>query len=359
MQPKTRTFRGTIVALYNQLESSKPRNPEMQKRILLVDDESALRRSLSIGLNQFGYDVEPCENGMSALNKLEMYQKNKVNLDVVVLDIQLPDINGKKLGRIIRNKYPDTSMFYITGYADKLDLAEIDDLQIDGLLEKPFSVDDFAGKIQGILDAKPHLQHPQPEEKEEAQTVAAYAMIQVQDQADFFNVYKKLYFMENVLYCDAVRGDVDIFLLLQAGSAEECHEVFDSIVHPIPEIKDATFMPVSVPVLNENIKDIINAAGIAMFDDMPGMNKLRDNKKSVCSYVMVDIDREKLEDIYPVLRLTENVLYCDYIAGLNSLVLMVYGTQFSEIDKIIGNSIVPLDGVLKVKEYPIINIFEM
>jgi CheY-like chemotaxis protein len=288
-----------------------------------------------------------------------MYQKNKVDLDVVVLDIQLPDINGKKLGRIIRNKYPDTGIFYITGYADKLDLAEIEDLQIAGLLEKPFSVDDFAGKIQNMLQAKSQKLQKQTDEQNEAKSVAGYALIKVDDQTDFFSVYKQLYFMENVLYCDAVRGDNDIFLLLQADSADECRNVFDRTVKEMPGIKEATYLPVSVPILNENIREIINAAGIAMFDDMPGMNRMRDNKKSVCSYVVLDIDREKLEDIYPILRLTENVLYCDYIAGMNSLVLMVYGTQFSEIDKIIENHINTLDGVLKVKEYPIINIFEM
>jgi len=44
----------------------------MQKRIMLIDDESAIRKSLSLSLNQLGIDVEPCENGITALNKLEL-----------------------------------------------------------------------------------------------------------------------------------------------------------------------------------------------------------------------------------------------------------------------------------------------
>ena len=59
----------------------------MHKRILLIDDESSLRRSLSLGLNQLGYDVEPCENGFTALNKLELYKKNSINLDTVLVEI--------------------------------------------------------------------------------------------------------------------------------------------------------------------------------------------------------------------------------------------------------------------------------
>jgi CheY-like chemotaxis protein len=331
----------------------------MQKRIMLVDDESALRRSLSLSLNQFGYDVEPCENGLTALNKLDLYKKNDVNLDVVVLDLELPDINGKKLGRIIKSKYPDTAMFYITGYTEKLDIDEIEDLKMDGLLEKPFSALELTIEIQKALREKTKTEEINIIEKDDSKTVSAYALIKIGDQADFFSIYKKLYFMENVLYCDATRGDIDIFLLLQSDSIDQCREIFDNEIKDLEGIKNAEFLPIGIPILNENIREIINSAGITLFEDMPGMNKVRDNKKAVCSYVLVDIDREKLEDVYPVLRLTENILYCDYISGKYNLVLMIHGTQFSEIDKIIENKIITLNGVLKVKEYPIINIFEM
>ncbi len=126
----------------------------MSKRILLIDDEPSLRRSISIGLNQRGIDVELCENGISALNKIDLYQKNEVNLDTIVLDIQLPDIDGIKLGKIIKAKYPNTSMIYITGYADKLEEAEIDDLKVDAFLEKPFDADELMEEINKIITQK-------------------------------------------------------------------------------------------------------------------------------------------------------------------------------------------------------------
>ncbi len=329
----------------------------MQKRILLIDDESSLRRSLSLGLKQLGFDVEPCENGFTALNKLELYKKNAVNLDTVLVDINLPDINGIKLGKIIKSKYPDTTMMYITGYADKLDFGDLEELQADGLIEKPFTADEITQKINEILDKKP--KQIEIVEKKDANTVSAYVMIKVKENTDFFALYKKLYFMDNVLYCDATKGDIDIFLLIQSDSIESCRKFFDKDIKNLEGINSTQFLPVGIPVLNDGIKEIINAAGITTFEDMPGMSKSRDSQKSVYSYVLVDVDREKLEQIYPVLRLTENVLYCDYTFGNYNLILMIYGSQFGEIDKIIEKKIINLDGVLKVKEYPIINIFEM
>ena len=331
----------------------------MQRRILLIDDEPSLRRSLTLGLNQRGIDVELCENGMSALNKIDLYQKNDVNLDTIVLDIQLPDIDGIKLGKIIKSKYPNTSMIYITGYADKLEETEIDDLKVDAFLEKPFDTDELMAEINKILDKEPKEIVEKTTSKEIAKTAAAYMLIKINEKADFFDVYKKLYAMENVLYCDATRGDVDIFLLVQADTMEECKEVFENQVKSIEGIKDVEFLPIGVPVLNDNIKDIINSAGISLFTESADLGAIRDSKHSVCSYVLAEVEREKIQDIYPVLKLTESIVYCDFTNGRYNLIMMVSGSQFSQIDKFIENKLINLNGMIKIKKYPIINIYEM
>jgi CheY-like chemotaxis protein len=331
----------------------------MPRRILLIDDEPSLRRSLTIGLNQRGIDVELCENGMSALNKIDLYQKNEVNLDTIVLDIQLPDIDGIKLGKIIKSKYPNTSMIYITGYADKLEETEIDDLKADAFLEKPFDTDELMEEINKIFDKRPKDVTEQTTSKEVAKTAAAYMLIRINEKADFFDVYKKLYAMENVLYCDATRGDVDIFLLVQANTMDECKDIFENDVKSIEGIKDVEFLPIGVPVLNDNIKDIINSAGISLFTETPNFGAIRDSKHSVCSYVLAEVEREKIQDIYPVLKLTENIVYCDFTNGRYNLIMMVSGSQFSQIDKFIENKLINLNGMIKIKKYPIINIYEM
>jgi CheY-like chemotaxis protein len=328
----------------------------MQKRILLIDDEASLRRSLSLGLAQRGIDVELSENGMNALNKLDLYKKNDVNLDTIVCDIQLPDIDGIKLGKIIKAQYPDASMIYITGYADKLEENEIDDLKIDAFLQKPFDVDDLTTEIEKNISKPKHTIEKQ-EEKKDAKTAAAFMLLKINESADFFNIYKKLYFMDNVLYCDATRGDIDIFLLVQAESIEKCKAIFDNDIKTLEDIKEAQYLPISVPVLNDNIKEIINSVGVSLSDYIPG--NARGSKQSVCSYILAEVEREKIADIYPVLKLSDHVVYCDFTTGRYNIIMMVHGTHFSQIDKFIENKLINLDGVLKIKEYPIINIYEM
>lgn len=330
----------------------------MQKRILLVDDESSLRRSLQLGLNQNGYDVEPCESGISALHKLDTYAKNDIELESVVVDINLPDIDGIKLGKLIKSKYPNLPLIYITGYADKLNEDEIDDLKAEALLEKPFNVEDLAAIFKKIEATKVSKDF-ETKNEDDVKTKSSFLLLNVDEKADFIQIYRKLYYMDNVLYCDATRGDVDIVLLIQAENQAECAKFLEEKIRSIDGITDAQYLPVGVPVLNDSIKEIIESAGVTLSDDIQGTEKGRTSEQSVCSYVMLDVEREKMEDLYPVLRLYENVLYCDYTTGKYNLVLMVHGTHFAEIDKFIENKIINLNGVLKVKEYPVINIFEM
>jgi DNA-binding response OmpR family regulator len=72
---------------------------------------------MALGLSQHGYDTEPCENGVNALKKLESYIKNNIKLDGIVVDLRLPDIDGIKLVKIMKFKYPNVPIIMISGYA--------------------------------------------------------------------------------------------------------------------------------------------------------------------------------------------------------------------------------------------------
>jgi CheY-like chemotaxis protein len=326
----------------------------MKKRILLVDDESSLRRSLSLGLSQRGYETDPCEDGISALKKLELLDRSEQTPSAIVLDIQLPDIEGTKLAKIIKFKYPGIPVILITGYTDRLNPQEVKDLKVMAYLEKPFSVDKLAELFKSSEVEEAALEQQEQEER----SVSTYLFLKLEDEENFFETYREFYYMQNVLYCDAVKGEYDMVLLVQGNSYEECQGFKDKIEKRkgVLRVED---MSVEVPVFDENIMNIIDTAEDALFTEEEKIEKQRDLSNRVCSYITLEIEKEKLENIYTSLRLNENVVSCDYTSGRFNLVLMVYGTYFGEIDKFIQNRVAPLNGVLKVKEFPIINIFEM
>ena len=330
----------------------------MKHKILFVDDEASLRRSMAIGLSQRGYDTEPCENGMSALKKLETYMTNNINLSAVVVDIKLPDIDGIKLVKIMKFKYPGVPVVLITGYADKYNQEEIRDLQVNAFLEKPFTADELSEQFVRILnklhpDAKPSVE----EEKVEAKSESAYMLVRLEDDADIFETYKTLYYMENVLYCDATKGDYDIFILAQSDHVSTLEDMSEKISR-VPGVKTVDFMEVNSPILEDATSSIINTVEDVLSDSSTA-GKTRDLSKRVASYLLMEVERERIDEIYPALRLNENIVYCDYTVGKYNLVLFVTGNYFDEIDKFIQQTVVNMKGVLKVKEYPIVSLFDM
>lgn len=333
----------------------------MQKKILLVDDESSLRRSLSLGLSQRGYETEPCENGVNALKKLELYMKNEIGLSGVVLDIRLPDIDGIKLAKIIKFKYPGLPIILITGHADLYNPEEIKNLRISAFLEKPFSADELSDQFETILKQQQGIAElvDAREEEDKVRSKSTYMLIKVADDADFFETHRKLHYLENVLYCDATKGEYDIFLLVQGDNRDETRAILENKIMSIEGIKEVECLDVEPPVLDDATNDIIQAAEDVTANESLEQGKGRDMARRVCSYLLMEVEKEKLDNIYLNLRLNERVIYCDYTVGKYNVVLLVTGNYFDEIDRFVEEKVVNLDGVLKVKEYPIVNLYEM
>jgi two-component system, chemotaxis family, chemotaxis protein CheY len=330
----------------------------MKHKILFVDDEASLRRTMIVGLTQNGYDTEPCENGMTALKKLDTYMKNNIPLSAIVLDIHLPDIDGIKLVKIIRYKYPVIPLMLITGYADRYHREVIRNLKINAFLEKPFTPDELVDQISRIVEKEKEEEPSAPEEKIAIKSESAYMLVSLNNTASIFESYKSLYQMKNVLYCDATKGDYDVFILAQSNKMDGLRNMSEKI-KGFPFVKSVDFMELESPLLDESTTSIINSAEDALSFETSTAGKTRDMGNRVYSYVLIEAEREKMDEIYPTLRLNENVVYCDYTTGKYNLVLFVTGNYFDEIDKFIQQTIVNMSGVLKVKEYPVVNLFEM
>ena len=86
----------------------------MQKRILLVDDEPAILKSLKRVLRRTSCQVMTAENGLEALKLLEEHN----DIQVVVTDYRMPQMTGAQLLMEVKNRFPDVIGVILTGYAD-------------------------------------------------------------------------------------------------------------------------------------------------------------------------------------------------------------------------------------------------
>lgn len=334
-----------------------------EKRVLLIDDEASLRRSLAMGLLQKGYETEPCESGMKGLQALEASRGKKISPNYVVIDVRLPDIDGLKLLKVIKFTYPELPVVVITGYGSETTEADARSEKADAYLEKPFTADELAKIFAEIPEKTAAAAVAEKESAEPGgeKSVSAYVLMNFSADANLSQVYQDMYFMDNVLYCDAIKGEFDMALLLQAAKLSDLHALVDDKIKKLPGVKDICFMPVETPLLSASANSIIGTVDKALGREKEDSASTNNANfwKSASSYVFLEIEREKLENIFPTLYMNDQVVSCDNIKGKYDIVLLMQGASFAEIDRNIQNKIKPLDGVLRIKESPIIKLFEM
>jgi CheY-like chemotaxis protein len=338
---------------------NKTRRDIMEKKVLLIDDEASLRRSVTMGLMQKGYKTEPCENGMKALGTLETYQKKAMPFSCAVVDIRLPDIDGIKLLKVIKLNYPQLPVIIITGHGGE-GVAE-QAKAADAYLEKPFDTEQLAKLLEELEPkAEGAPEAPVREETARKEAVSMYALVSVDRTASLLETYRKLYFHPNVLYCDATRGDCDIVLLLQAPTADMIKDLVDNEIKTMDGVGEITLMAVETPMLGDNVINIMGAVDKALGRDKNESEaaSAQAARLRISSYVMLEVEKEKLEAVYPALYFDDQVVNCDYTDGRFNIVLLMRGTSFTEIENTIRNKFKTLDGVLRIKEYPIITLFE-
>jgi two-component system alkaline phosphatase synthesis response regulator PhoP len=119
----------------------------MKKRILVVDDEKNIRDLLKFNLEKEGYDIVQAKDGKEALEKV------KDNIDLVVLDLMLPEIDGLNVCKKIRSdeKLGDLPIIMLTAKSEDIDRIIGLELGADDYITKPFNTRELIARIKALL----------------------------------------------------------------------------------------------------------------------------------------------------------------------------------------------------------------
>ncbi|MFW5855960.1 MAG: response regulator [Halanaerobiaceae bacterium] len=119
----------------------------MGKKILVIDDEENIRELIQFNLQEDGYDVLLAEDGKKGLDMLSE------NVDLVVLDLMLPGIDGLEVCRKIRNdsKYKNVPIIMLTAKGEEVDKVVGLELGADDYMVKPFSPRELLARIKALF----------------------------------------------------------------------------------------------------------------------------------------------------------------------------------------------------------------
>lgn len=118
-----------------------------QKKILVIDDNEEVLKTITQYLQQKNCNVTAASNGLDALKICEM---EKGGFDLVVTDLVMPNISGVAIISIVKERYPKVPVIAITGWGEHPE-ALATEAKADIVLEKPFELDELNNIINDLL----------------------------------------------------------------------------------------------------------------------------------------------------------------------------------------------------------------
>jgi len=135
----------------------------MASRVLVADDDRAIRESLERALQLEGYDVVVAPDGAAALTLA-----HDARPDVLVLDVMMPGVDGLTACRVLRAEKNRTPILLLTARTETSDRVAGLDAGADDYLPKPFELDELLARLRALL----RRARPDDDDEEEALRVA-------------------------------------------------------------------------------------------------------------------------------------------------------------------------------------------
>lgn len=120
---------------------------EKMKRVLIAEDEAAIREFIIINLRRAGYEIVEAEDGARAL---ELYEAYDGDIDVAVLDVMMPNVDGLEVCRQLRTKSNNIGIIMLTAKTQEMDKITGLMTGADDYVTKPFSPTELVARVDAI-----------------------------------------------------------------------------------------------------------------------------------------------------------------------------------------------------------------
>ncbi|MFB0515333.1 MAG: response regulator, partial [Candidatus Neomarinimicrobiota bacterium] len=118
------------------------------ERILVVEDEPALRSLLAEALSPWNYRINVAENGVEAW---QFFQEHPGAIDLIISDLGMPELDGKELARRIHTSDPSVKIIISSGYLEPDEIAELKRYGVQKVLHKPYKLKDVIEMVKAVL----------------------------------------------------------------------------------------------------------------------------------------------------------------------------------------------------------------
>lgn len=209
----------------------------MKPRILAVDDEESIREFLEIMLKKEGYEVTTAEDGQVAMDLLK-----KKSFDMVISDMQMPNVTGMELLKHVKDNYPDLVFMIITAFGTTESAVEAMKLGAYDYITKPFKIDEVRIVIGNALRSK-NLEVENRQLKKEMQKEFSFQSL-VGNSDKMHQVYE--------LIKRVSQSPTNVLITGESGTGKE---MVAKAIHVNGPLKNKPFVTVNCGAIPENLME--------------------------------------------------------------------------------------------------------
>jgi DNA-binding response OmpR family regulator len=214
-------------------------------RVLLVEDEDLARKTLSFYLNTIFDEVVLAKDGAEGLTAIKENFENNENFDLVITDLNMPNINGMQMIDEILKLLPNQRFIIVSAHKNEEDLLKLINLRVSGYFVKPLNIDNMMDMLQKakeevILDKQPIKMKNE-------------SLIPLNNSYTFDLINNKLYHHNLIVKLSKKESEILDVLIKNLGTLISV-ERFKEIVWNDININDSSFRTV-MKRLKDKIKD--------------------------------------------------------------------------------------------------------
>lgn len=201
-------------------------------RVLLVEDEELARETLDFYLNTIFDEVVLASDGQEAVNIFKQNYKENLFFDLVLTDLQMPNLDGMGMIDEILKLVSDQRFIIVSAHKNNEDLLRLINLRVLGYFVKPLNVDDMMQMLKKAKDEV--LADTKPSQK------ADNKLIKLNDRFTFNLENEKLYLDNNIVKLSKRESDILNVLIQNIGNMVSIEE-FKSEVWKDETVSDSAF----------------------------------------------------------------------------------------------------------------------
>lgn len=186
----------------------------MNEKIMVVDDHDDIREVIHVLLTNEGYQIIEAKNGKEALELLDD------SIDLIILDVMMPEMNGYQVCLLMREK-TNAPILFLTAKGQESDKTFGFSSGGDDYLTKPFSYNELNVRVKALL----RRYHVYQGKKEEAKAIIRLNDLEIDQE------HKEVYLNKNKLSLTDIEYEILDYLVLNRKQVISASQLFETIWH--------------------------------------------------------------------------------------------------------------------------------